>query len=800
MLPTDKSKFAETNVRFRNRDFIGAVKGYEEVRLTAQEPILRQIKFNLALARKRLEDPAQTISDSTHLELIVLHQVTPGELASGQWRSAGDDPSFEVDLQAHGKLCAGWYQLELSIESHQKRKISQIYPDYGEGFSEDTSIVIVHNRQVLSTLTRVIRFKKDVARLRFDPVNHAGLFSIRCFEIKPISEKQALITMQADAERGGHLSSAYKASQSKIDDIYHLYYHRLNTSVENGSYEDWIRDVELQTLPSDVEVQSDLAQMKMKPLISVVVPAYNTAENSLRACIESVIRQSYPCWELCIADDASNQSHVSRTLDEYKSKDARIKVFYRERNGHISHASNSALAIATGDYVALLDHDDELPEHALYFIAQAVNANPNAQIFYGDEDKIDTQGRRFAPHFKSDWNPDLFFSQNYVCHLSVYRRQLLNIIKGFRTGVEGSQDHDLLLRCLPHVQCNQIIHIPRVLYHWRATEGSTALNSGEKSYTTKAGLKALRDYFAAQGESGVEVEVGMASNTYRVKWPLPEPPPMVSLLIPTRDKKEITEVAVRSILDKTTYKNFEIIILDNGSVESETLDWFVAIQSQDVRVRVIRYDYPFNYSAINNFGVKHSRGSVIGLVNNDLEVITPDWLTEMVSHASRPEIGCVGAKLYYPDGAVQHAGVILGVGGVAGHSHKHFDREASGYFGRLKLTQNLSAVTAACLVVRKEIYNAVGGLDDEHLKVAFNDVDFCLKVRDLGYRNLWSPYAKLYHHESISRGYEDTPEKQARFRAEVMHMKAKWDDALKRDPYYNPNLTKDREDFSIGLR
>jgi GT2 family glycosyltransferase len=372
-------------------------------------------------------------------------------------------------------------------------------------------------------------------------------------------------------------------------------------------------------------------------------------------------------------------------------------------------------------------------------------------------------------------------------------------IGGFRQGVEGSQDQDLLLRCLPHTAKGEIIHIPHVLYHWRALEGSTALESGEKSYTTKAGIKALRDYFDSQGMASVKVEANSVPNTYRIKWPVPQPEPLVSLLIPTRDRRDLVEVAVRSILNKTTYNNYEILILDNGSVEFETLEFFNSVQKEDIRVRVIRYDHPFNYSAINNFGVGHAKGDLIGLINNDVEVISPDWLSEMVSHAVRPEIGCVGAKLYYSNDTIQHGGVILGIGGVANHSHKNAHRNFPGYFSRLISTQNYSAVTAACLITRRDIYEKVGGLDEQNLKVAFNDVDFCIKVREAGYRNLWTPYAELYHHESVSRGAEDTPEKQTRAKAEVNFMKEKWGKLLLSDPYYNSNLTNEREDFSIHL-
>jgi GT2 family glycosyltransferase len=510
-----------------------------------------------------------------------------------------------------------------------------------------------------------------------------------------------------------------------------------------------------------------------------------------------VLAQSYPHWELCIADDASTADHIRPVLRDYIDRDCRVRVVYRQQNGHISEASNSALAIATGEYVGLLDHDDELAEHALLFMVQALLARPGARIAYSDEDKVSDDCTRYDPHFKSDWNPDLLFSQNYVSHLGVYERALLNHIGGFRTGVEGSQDHDLVLRCLPYLDNHQIVHVPRVLYHWRAVEGSTARGSGEKGYTADAGRKALQDYFRDNGPAGVRVSEGLAPNSYRVQWPVPEPAPLVSLLIPTRDRKDLLEVAVRSILEKTTYPHYEILILDNGSVEPETLSFFEQVQQQDSRVRVVEYDYPFNYSAINNFGVEHAHGSIVGLVNNDIEVISEGWLQEMVAHACREDVGCVGAKLYYSNDTIQHAGVILGLGGVAGHSHKHFDRHHPGYFHRLQLVQNLSAVTAACLLVRKDVYTSVGGLDETNLQVAFNDVDFCLRVREAGYRNVWTPYAELYHHESVSRGKEDSPEKIRRFQGEIRYMQDRWDGLLQADPCYSPNLTLNREDFSI---
>jgi len=776
----------------------------KDVHNAALQPLLHFLEHGLAEGRAPKQPTLSSESPQLLGGLMITgtHQLEWNAEANS-WQSMGDDPHFYLESKDISK--GAWCQLSLAVHSPHKRCNAKIYFDYGKGFNEQDTVSLRLKQGEINSC--VLRMDGPLKAIRVDPMDCPGPFSIPLFKLTQTSESRAVTSMRRWLDRRrqtevgkGKFNAGGKALKTQAE-LFEEYWQAF-TEANNGdsaSYEEWIDLVEKQSLPDPKEVKAALEQWQRKPLISIIMPVYNTPEEYLRQGIDSVLAQSYPNWELCIADDCSPQAHVKRVLQEYEQVDPRIRVVYRSENGHISRSSNSALEIAQGEYVALMDHDDQLPEHALYFVVEALNARPDAQIIYSDEDKIDEKGRRFNPHFKSDWNPDLFYSQNYVSHLGVYRRDLLNTIKGFRTGVEGSQDQDLLLRCLPHVNNDEIIHIPRVLYHWRALEGSTALASGEKEYTTEAGIRALRDYFAAQGPADVRVSDGLVPNTYRVHWPLPKPEPLVSLLIPTRDKKDITELAVCSILEKTTYRNYEILILDNGSVEPETLDWFSHIQQQDKRVQVLRYDHPFNYSAINNFGAQHAAGSVIGLVNNDVEVISPDWLTEMVSHAIRPDIGCVGAKLYYSNDTVQHGGVILSLGGVAGHSHKHFPRDANGYFQRLLLTQSLSAVTAACLLVRKNIFEKVGKLDEENLAVAFNDVDFCLKVREAGYRNLWTPYAELYHHESISRGHEDTPEKQRRFQKEVETMKSRWGQHLEIDPYYNPHLTKDREDFSIGF-
>lgn len=561
------------------------------------------------------------------------------------------------------------------------------------------------------------------------------------------------------------------------------------------SYNRWITKNDTPTASERIDMLSHAYKLQYRPRISVLMRTYNTPSALLREAIDSVCGQFYGNWELCIADDASTLPHVKDILMGYQSRDPRIKACYRDAKGDISAASNSALDLATGEFVAVLDHADKLSLHALYHVAVAFNEYPGAKIVYSDEDKLDESGKRFDPHFKPDWNPDLLYSQNYISHLGVYDAALVREIGGFRIDYEGGQDYDLLLRCVARCQDDEIIHVPKVLYHRRCQDNAAAQDTDEKRHTADVAIRALRDYFISRGEE-VTVHQGIGANTYRVQHAIPEPAPLVSLLIPTRDKLDLINTCVGSILKKTTYPNYEILILDNQSAEARTLEWFDDIQS-DSRIRVLRYDHPFNYSAINNFGAKHARGEFLGLVNNDIEVISEEWLSEMVSHAVRPKIGCVGAKLYYDDNTIQHAGVILGVGGVASHSHKRFPREAPGYFQRLLLIQNLSAVTAACLLVKKSIYEEVSGLNENDLTVAYNDVDFCLRVHEAGYRNLWTPYAELYHHESISRGAEDTPEKKARFTEEQEYMKRTWGKALDLDSAYNCNLTLSRVDFSL---
>jgi len=567
-----------------------------------------------------------------------------------------------------------------------------------------------------------------------------------------------------------------------------------------NEYKKWIEKYEILSDKDSLKATAHMKGFKLKPLISIIMPVYNVEEKWLRAAFDSVIAQIYPNWELCVADDKSTDPHVKEILEEYKSKDSRIKIVYRSENGHISKCSNSALELVTGEYIALMDNDDLISKDALYYVVNEINNHPEADLIYSDEDKIDEEGKRFAPYFKPDWSRDMFFSQNVFNHLGVYRASIIKKIGGFRVGFEGSQDYDLVLRCLLHTSDDKIRHIPQVLYHWRAIEGSTALCSKEKSYTVSAAQKALESYFA-ETEQNVKISTGIHPFYLRVKWPVALNP-KVSLIIPTRNGLSLLKVAVETILNKTTYKNYEILVVDNQSDDPATLEYFKKIDCKS-NVRVIKYDKPFNYSAINNYAVTKSDGEIIGLINNDIEVIKGDWLTEMVSQALRPEIGAVGAKLLYPDDTVQHGGVVMGIGAaaepVAGHIFHQMGRDDAGYFGRAIMTSNLSAVTAACLLVRRSVFDEVGGLNEGDLTVAFNDVDLCLKIREKNYNNLWTPYAELYHHESATRGKEDTPEKKARFAKEVAYMRKRWDKVIENDPYYNPNLNIEYGNFLLAF-
>lgn len=545
---------------------------------------------------------------------------------------------------------------------------------------------------------------------------------------------------------------------------------------------------------TEEELEAQRAEVFPRSIkFSIVVPLYNTPEKFLHEMIRSVIDQTYADWELCMADGSDEaHSNVERICRQYMRKDLRIKYRRLEQNLGISGNTNACLEMAAGDYIGLFDHDDLLHPAALHEVMRAI-CEQDADFIYTDENTFHEKPEdAFCPHFKPDYAPDTLRSYNYICHFTVFSRELLDEVGNFRREFDGSQDYDMVLRLTE--KASKIVHIPEILYFWRAHGGSVAGDISAKPYTLDAARRALGEHLDRVGLVG-EVEDSSIPSTYRIKYAI-SGCPKVSIVIPNMDHADTPRTCISSILEKTTYENFEIVIIENNSRKEETFAYYDELKT-DPRIQIVTWEGKFNYSAINNFGVREAAtGEYILLLNNDIEVITPDWLQEMLMFAQRPDVGAVGAMLYYPDDTIQHAGVILGIGGVAGHAHKYFPRGDFGYMSRATIAQDLSVVTAACMLLPRHVWQEIGGLD-ETFEVAFNDVDMCMRIRKAGYLIVWTPFAELYHYESKSRGAEDTPEKRKCFEGEVRRFQARWKSELAEgDPYYNPNLTLVREDFS----
>ncbi|WP_019502761.1 glycosyltransferase [Pseudanabaena sp. PCC 6802] len=559
-------------------------------------------------------------------------------------------------------------------------------------------------------------------------------------------------------------------------------------------YSKWL--IENYPRQSDLDRMSETVNcLKYQPVISIIMHVFNSPQEFLEGTIESVVNQVYPYWELCIADDASTNEYIKPLLEECMSSDPRIKVVFRNNTGHISACSNSALELVTGEFIALLDQDDLLTPDALYQVVIAINKHPNVDMLYSDEDRIGRNNRLSAPFFKPDWCPDSFLSRMYSCHLGIYRVSLVREIGGFRFGYEGSQDYDLVLRLTE--KTNQIVHIPKVLYHWRIHPNSTSVkNEKSKDYAFTAAQRAVSDALERRREPGTVIST---SRRYLiVRYEILEPK-KVSIIIPTKNFSNVLNNCLTSIFEKTQYDNYEVLVIDNGSTEAEALEVLKYWKTTEAkRFEYKHLDIPFNFSRINNYAVNHTTGDYLLFLNNDTEVITLDWLNAMVEQVQRQSIGAVGALLLYPDDTIQHAGVTAGVGGVAGHSHKYFKAYADGYFSQIQTINNYSAVTGACLMCRRSVFEEVGGFEEE-LSVAFNDVDLCFKMVEKGYRNIYLPHVRLYHYESKSRGADNIGEKEVRFRKENLYMQNRWKDLIENDPCYSPHLTRKYEDFSIRL-
>lgn len=565
---------------------------------------------------------------------------------------------------------------------------------------------------------------------------------------------------------------------------------KLSGQRDYGNYEDFLKKYGVK--------EEELARQRQEifengPCFSIAVPLYQTKEKYLREMIESVQAQTYKNWELCLADGSGREQCLQAVVEEYSAKDKRIKYCLLDGNEGIAGNTNEALKMATGDFIVLTDHDDLLSPEALYQCAKAVQREPKTDVIYSDEDKVDMNGKKFfEPHFKSDYNIDLLCTMNYICHLFVVRKDVMEQAGLFESCYDGAQDHDFILRCTEKAE--HIVHIPKVLYHWRCHMQSTSENPESKLYAFENGCKAVKAHYDRIGVPA-EVVQGPFYGMYRTHY-LWKEQPLVSILIPNKDHIADLKKCMDSIEERSTYRNFEFIIVENNSTEDETFAYYKEIETRD-NVTVLYYEGDFNYSRINNFGAKAANGAYILLLNNDTEMIEPDSIKELLDVCMRSDVGIVGAKLLFEDNTIQHAGVIIGFGGVAGHAFIGQDREDNGYFSRILCVQDLSAVTAACLMVRKSVFDEVEGLNED-FKVAFNDIDFCLKVRKAGYLVVYNPYAQFYHYESKSRGQEDSADKVARFQQEIGLFGERWGDILEKgDPYYNPNLTLDKADFSL---
>lgn len=544
--------------------------------------------------------------------------------------------------------------------------------------------------------------------------------------------------------------------------------------IDKSEYNLWLKENEKNVVYKKLEY---------RPLISVLIPVYNVDGKYLKECIESVLMQKYDNFEICIVDDASTKRETLKVLKEYENN-KKIKIKYRKKNGHISRATNDALKMAEGEFVALMDNDDVIPENALYEVVKVLNKDKKIDIIYTDEDKLDENGVRCYPYFKPDWSPDTLMSLNYICHLLIIKTNLINKVKGFTVGLEGAQDHDLLLKVTE--KTDKIYHIPKILYHWRMIPGSTAQKIENKDYASDKGKMAIENAIVRR-KLNATVEKDLVSTYYRVRYILKEEP-LISIIVPMKDYANVTEKCLESIYKKTTYKNFEVVLVNNRSEEEASYKLFEKYKKEYDNFQVIDADMEFNYSKINNYAVRCAKGEFIVLLNNDTQIITPDWLELMVGYAARPTVGAVGVKLLYPDDTIQHVGVIIGMGGVAGHSFLGVKRDDPGMYGLVRVPYNVGAVTAACLCVEKKKFDEVGGLNED-LKVAFNDIDLNMKLSKRGYRNIVLPMVELYHYESKSRGTDLAPGKRERFEQEVKYMQKKWGKKLERDEYYNSNLS-----------
>lgn len=816
-MSTDQSTFdSQPSIEALRSQLDKALSEAEQLRVERDE---YKRKFDLVTQSSswRLTAPIRSLVGKLRA-VFPLYRFRSVDLSARIWKSlerrddryviSGPSPTLDVDVVSKEPSSAdvkrGWYSFDALVRTPKGTLFFFLYlgrrHQEDVGFNETERFLFSFDDGVRAR--HLVWIPDGICHLRLEVYDFDSEFTLERPQLTALGSLNVIWWLYLKHIKP--LLSQPSVLFAKLRKAWHCFqeggFHSLRAKVFGGrvttNYNEWVQRFDALSEDDLSAVKTAAQALATQPTISIVTPVFNPPIHHFRLCLDSVLRQAYPNWELCLADDCSTNPEVRAVIEEYRAKDSRVKVCYRQKSGHISAASNSALELVTGEYVAFLDHDDELTMDALYLVAREINQHPDARLIYSDEDKKTAHGVRINPHFKSDWNPELLLHQNYICHLLVIKKDEIDRVGGLRTGFDGAQDWDLILRVSENLQESQIRHIPHILYHWTIIAGSTAHSTAAKPYVLEAQAKAVQEHLDRTGQHA-RAKIWHSISHIAVDRPVHNEGPKVSLVILTRDKVKLLRQCVDSLLARTSYQNYEVIVIDNGSVEEASFTYFREI-TKHPNVKVVRDDRPFNFSALNNVGVTHCTGEILGFLNNDLEFVKPHWLEKMVAQAVRKEVGAVGARLLFPNNLLQHGGVIIGIGGVAGHNHKGRPREDYGYFNRAILSQNLSAVTAACLLMRREVFDRINGFD-EGLSVAFNDVDLCLRVREAGYKVIYEPDAELYHHESASRGYENTPQKFARFEREVETMKNRWKDKLRVDPYYNPNLTNLSEDFVFAF-
>ncbi|WP_204489886.1 glycosyltransferase family 2 protein [Archangium primigenium] len=712
-----------------------------------------------------LQELGRTLSRTRHvLEVQPASDVVARPGASDfAWEATGSQPTVAL-RSSRRALPSGWVWLELILRREGETEEAPLLFVTGATSAE----VIRLPPPTHGLLRALVHLPAQVDALRLGVASRPLRFSVERVSVWEVGHAEAslrlalpmLTRLASDPER---LTRAARKWWGVLrtqgpEGVVRTLREKSRGERPLESYEEWVRQYDTLDDTDRAAIRRRLEGLSLQPLISVVMPTYETPASLLREALDSVRQQLYPNWELCIADDASRSPDVKAVLAEYAAKDARIRYVVRPENGHISAASNSALALVRGEFIALLDHDDLLPEHALYRVVEELNAHPDADVLYSDEDKLDTQGRRFDPYFKPDWNLELFRAQNLISHLGVYRTSLVREVGGFRTGVEGSQDYDLALRVVERVPASHIRHIPLVLYHWRAIPGSTALSLGEKDYATRAARRALTEHYARVGDGRIQHAPSESGKLHASVYPLPEPRPLVSLIVSSR--AGVRTRALHDSLARSTWSPFELIEVEGAGQDSARL----------------------------NAAAARAQGTVWVWLQDSVEILTPDWLEPLVARALVEDVGAVGARLFAPDDTLHHGGLLLGVGGAVASSHAGLARGQGGYVERGSVQQEFSAVSAACLVMRRAVFEAVGGFDAERFPSAYNDVDLCLRLRERGYRVLWTPVATLRQHDT-SVGV---------FPQEAAALRARWPAWFQDDPFYNPNLTLERGDHGLA--